>query len=54
MSKPPEMAEAEWVLGLCRRFHCLPSALLAEDAGLLRWLLIEQEGTRREEGVADG
>jgi hypothetical protein len=26
------------VLNLCREFHCLPSALLAEDAELLRML----------------
>jgi hypothetical protein len=29
------------VLGLCRRFSCLPSALLAEDAELLRYLKLE-------------
>jgi len=32
------------ILGLCRRFHCLPSALLAEDADLLRLLMIEHLG----------
>lgn len=29
------------VLALCDRFHCLPSAIRAEDAGLLRLLEIE-------------
>jgi len=33
------------ILGLCRQFHCLPSAVLAEDASLLRLLLIEDMGT---------
>jgi hypothetical protein len=44
------------VLALCRQFHCLPSAVLAEDAGLLRLLAIEREGTRQEgrEGVDAG
>lgn len=32
------------ILGLCERFGCLPSALLAEDASLLRLLKIEQMG----------
>lgn len=27
---------------MCERFHCLPSALLAEDAGLLRLLRLEE------------
>jgi hypothetical protein len=33
------------VLRLCWEFHCLPSAVLAEDAGLLRLLRIEALGT---------
>lgn len=34
------------MLGLCERFGCLPSALLAEDADrLLRMLAIERLGT---------
>lgn len=43
------------VLGLCRQFHCLPSALLAEDAELLRLLAIERAGTpeHTEEGGDD-
>lgn len=44
MTKPPELARAELVLGLCREFSCLPSALAREDAGLLRLLAIEQMG----------
>lgn len=41
--------EAETILRLCDRFGCLPSQVLAEDAGLLRLLRIEELGTRREE-----
>ena len=33
------------MLSLCRQFHCLPSQLYAEDAGLLRLLKIEALGT---------
>lgn len=32
------------ILSLCERFGCLPSALLAEDAGLLRMVRIEALG----------
>ncbi len=32
------------ILGLCERFHCLPSQILEEDASLLRLILIEQMG----------
>ena len=45
--------EAELVLGLCERFHCLPEALKAESADLLRLLAIEALG-RREKGDGDG
>ena len=36
--KPPALAWAETVVALCERFGQLPSAVLAEDAGLLRML----------------
>lgn len=36
---------ARAVLGLCRQFGCLPSALLAEDAALLRMVNVESLGT---------
>ena len=36
--KPVELAWAESVVALCERFGQLPSAVLAEDAGLLRML----------------
>ena len=42
--KPSELAEAEMILGLCERFHCLPSQIVEEDASLLRLILIEQMG----------
>jgi hypothetical protein len=34
------------ILALCDRFHCLPSAVLAEDADVLRLLKIEFLGRR--------
>ena len=36
--KPPELALAETIVSLCERFSVLPSALMAEDADLLRLL----------------
>lgn len=36
--KPVQLQWAEEVIALCDRFHVLPSAVLAEDAGLLRML----------------
>ncbi len=41
------------ILGLCRQFHCLPSALAEEDAELIQLLAIEQRGTP-EGGADDG
>lgn len=38
VGKPAELAWAETVLSLCDRFHVLPSAVLAEDASLLRMI----------------
>jgi hypothetical protein len=35
--------------GLCQRYSCLPSALMAEDATLLRMIAIVQEGKPEEE-----
>lgn len=29
---------------MCRQFHCLPSALLAEDVELIQLLAIEEYG----------
>lgn len=36
------------VVGLCERFGQLPSAVLAEDAELIRMVRIVDEGTRKE------
>lgn len=38
MDKPAELTWAETVIALCERFGQLPSAVLAEDADLLRML----------------
>lgn len=40
---PGEALAALETLRLCERFGCLPSQLMAEDAGLLRMLDIEAE-----------
>jgi hypothetical protein len=32
------------IIGLCERFHKLPSEVMAEDAGLLRMLRIVERG----------
>lgn len=38
------------MLGLCDRFHALPSAVMAEDADLLRMIKLEQHGKPAEGG----
>jgi hypothetical protein len=38
VGKPVELTWAETTLALCERFGVLPSALMAEDADLLRML----------------
>lgn len=38
--KPSELAWAESIVGLAERFHVLPSAVLAEDADMLRMLAL--------------
>ena len=42
--KPVELEMAEIVDGICQRYSCLPSAVLAEDVGILRMLAIISEG----------
>ena len=37
-AKPFELQQAEIILGLCDRFHKLPSEINEEDIGLLRLL----------------
>lgn len=37
------------MIGLCDRWHCLPSQVLAEDASLLRLLEVYRQGHREEE-----
>jgi hypothetical protein len=38
------------ILGLCERFHCLPSALMAEDSSLLSLVAIEDMGRPPRDG----
>ncbi len=40
------------MLGMCEKFHCLPSQLYAEDAELVRMVNIDQYG-KPEEVSAD-
>lgn len=42
------------VLGLCERFHCLPSALEGESAEILRLVTIHSMGTKQQKGPQDG
>ena len=44
VEKPPELVQAEIIDGLCQRFNCLPSQVLAEDVGILRMLDIVAQG----------
>ena len=44
VKKPIELDTAETIDGICQRYSCLPSALLAEDVGILRMLAIVNEG----------
>jgi hypothetical protein len=48
--KPADLTWAETVIRLAERFHVLPSAILAEDAGLLRMLnLLDPDCGKAEE-----
>lgn len=46
-----ELAEAELIIGLCDRFHCLPSVLMEEDVYLLRMLRLVERGRRDDVGA---
>lgn len=41
ITEPRELTDTKTILGICDRFHCLPSQALAEDAEILRYLKIE-------------
>ena len=49
ISKPVELEMAEIVDGICQRYSCLPSTVLAEDVGILRLLAIVSEGKLEDE-----
>lgn len=38
---PAEAVRTRWILSMCDRFGCLPSALLNEDSELMHMLEIE-------------
>ena len=44
VEKPSELQTAEIIDGLCQRYSCLPSQVLAEDVGILRMLDIVTQG----------
>ncbi len=44
VTKPHALANADLIINLCERFHCLPSQLLKEDAEFLRLLAIHDLG----------
>ncbi len=45
---PAEVSEAQIILGLCDRFHKLPSEVMAESSYLLYLLTIEHMIRRKE------
>jgi hypothetical protein len=49
ITKPVPLEIAEIVDGICQRYSCLPSAVLAEDVGILRLLAIVSEGKVEDE-----
>ena len=49
---PIELEVAEIIDGLCQRYSCLPSAVMAEDVGILRMLAIVTEGKVEDESSA--
>lgn len=48
VTKPDNLARAEFILGACERFGCLPSELMKEDAELLKLLRLEDLGRTEE------
>jgi hypothetical protein len=44
-----ELELAEILDGLCQRYSCLPSQVMAEDVGILRMLAIIGEGKVEDE-----
>ena len=49
ITKPVELELAEILDGLCQRYSCLPSQVMAEDVGILRMLAIVSEGKVEDE-----
>tara|TARA_Y100000296_G_C5177012_1_gene260671 strand:+ start:123 stop:311 length:189 start_codon:yes stop_codon:yes gene_type:complete len=43
ITKPVELEAAEIVDGICQRYSCLPSEIMAEDVSILRLLNIVGE-----------
>ena len=49
-AKPGELTQAQLILGLCDRFHCVPEVAKGMGAGVLRLLEIEALGKPDAEG----
>ncbi len=50
ITKPVELEEAELIIGLCDRFHCLPKegGILDQDVDIIRLLKIYAMGNQEE------
>jgi hypothetical protein len=50
VKKPIELEAAEIVDGICQRYSCLPSQVMAEDVGILRLLNIVGLNAEKQSG----
>jgi len=47
------LIEAELILSLCDRFHCLPEQAESMDASVIRMLKVYEEGTASGDGESN-
>ena len=50
VEKPVELELAEIVDGLCQRYSCLPSQVMAEDVGILKMIDIVGQNEEKQGG----
>ena len=50
VEKPVELELAEIVDGLCQRYSCLPSQVMAEDVGILKMIDIVGQNEEKQSG----
>jgi len=48
--KPVELEAAEIMDGLCQRYSCLPSQVMAEDVGILKMIDIVGQNEEKQSG----